>query len=46
MRERLLRCGVSFGRARLGRVHDHAQMTAVAASHAIYELISAMAPRG
>lgn len=26
--------------------YDHAQMTAVAASHAIYELISAMAPRG
>ncbi|WP_405218606.1 agmatinase [Agrococcus sp. Ld7] len=25
--------------------YDHAQMTAVAASHAIYELISAMAPR-
>ena len=24
---------------------DHAQMTAVAASHALYELISAMAPR-
>jgi agmatinase len=26
--------------------YDHAQMTAVAASHAVYELISAMAPRG
>ena len=25
--------------------YDHAQMTAVAASHALYELISAMAPR-